>query len=120
MLQTAWETWQELDYEIEASHQRRFAQTVEDCDLIRETIVVPEILFANRRGPERRAFKRNLDVRGEVLVQAGARRLEFLCRPGMARWQEAHRAWGRTGASWKSGEAPRYLVTFELTGLGCC
>ncbi|CAK9012299.1 Uncharacterized aarF domain-containing protein kinase At1g71810 [Durusdinium trenchii] len=38
----------ELDYEIEASHQRRFAETVESCDLIRDTIVVPEILFANR------------------------------------------------------------------------
>lgn len=38
----------ELDYEIEASNQRRFAQTVEDCELIRDTIVVPEILFANR------------------------------------------------------------------------
>ena len=38
----------ELDYEIEASHQRRFADTVQDCDLISDTIVVPEILFANR------------------------------------------------------------------------
>ena len=37
----------ELDYEIEASNQRRFAQTVEDCELIRDTIAVPEILFAN-------------------------------------------------------------------------
>ncbi|CAJ1348305.1 unnamed protein product [Effrenium voratum] len=38
----------ELDYEIEAEAQRRFARTVEDCDLIRDTVAVPDILFANR------------------------------------------------------------------------
>ncbi|CAE7209901.1 unnamed protein product [Symbiodinium natans] len=39
---------QELDYEVEAANQRRFAETVEDCELIRDAVVVPEIVFANR------------------------------------------------------------------------
>ncbi|CAE7639838.1 unnamed protein product [Symbiodinium pilosum] len=39
---------QELDYEVEAENQRRFAKTVEDCELIRDAVEVPDIIFANR------------------------------------------------------------------------
>eukprot|EP00437_Effrenium_voratum_P007066 CAMPEP_0181426384 /NCGR_PEP_ID=MMETSP1110-20121109/15635_1 /TAXON_ID=174948 /ORGANISM="Symbiodinium sp., Strain CCMP421" /LENGTH=922 /DNA_ID=CAMNT_0023549577 /DNA_START=104 /DNA_END=2868 /DNA_ORIENTATION=+ len=39
---------QELDYEVEAENQRRFAKTVEDCELIKDAVAVPDIVFANR------------------------------------------------------------------------
>jgi len=37
---------EELDYESEAANQRRFAETVEGCDLIRDTVVVPEVVLS--------------------------------------------------------------------------
>lgn len=39
---------QELDYDQEAENQRRFAETVQNCDLISDTVVVPEVIFSNR------------------------------------------------------------------------
>lgn len=38
----------EMDYEAEAANQRRFAETVAGCDLIKDTIIVPEVLFCTR------------------------------------------------------------------------
>eukprot|EP00929_Paragymnodinium_shiwhaense_P067011 TRINITY_DN336_c0_g1_i1.p1 TRINITY_DN336_c0_g1~~TRINITY_DN336_c0_g1_i1.p1 ORF type:complete len:928 (+),score=301.06 TRINITY_DN336_c0_g1_i1:88-2871(+) len=42
-------TWfEELDYEKEANNQKRFAQTVEECDLISSSVVVPEVFISTR------------------------------------------------------------------------
>lgn len=38
----------ELDYEAEAANQRRFASTIEGCDLVNSTVVVPEVCLATR------------------------------------------------------------------------
>jgi len=47
-------TWfEELDYKAEAANQEKFAGTVESCELIRDSIVVPKVVMAT----------------GEVLVQ---------------------------------------------------
>lgn len=39
---------EELDYENEASNQRRFGESIANCDIIRDTVVVPEVLVSNR------------------------------------------------------------------------
>jgi len=40
-------TWfQELDYKAEAANQRKFAEMTKDCDLITNTIVVPEVVIS--------------------------------------------------------------------------
>lgn len=39
---------EELDYENEASNQRLFAQKIADCDLVRDTVAVPEVLYSSR------------------------------------------------------------------------
>lgn len=38
----------ELDYEAEAANQKRFAETIDSCDLVNETVVVPEVCLATR------------------------------------------------------------------------
>eukprot|EP00931_Biecheleriopsis_adriatica_P056053 TRINITY_DN33223_c0_g1_i1.p1 TRINITY_DN33223_c0_g1~~TRINITY_DN33223_c0_g1_i1.p1 ORF type:complete len:929 (-),score=231.58 TRINITY_DN33223_c0_g1_i1:7-2793(-) len=38
----------ELDYEAEASNQRRFATMVEGCDLIKGAVVVPEVIYSSQ------------------------------------------------------------------------
>jgi len=38
----------ELDYEKEAANQKRFAKTVKDCDLVSETVVVPDVIFSSK------------------------------------------------------------------------
>mmetsp|Transcript_81173 Transcript_81173/g.210878 ORF Transcript_81173/g.210878 Transcript_81173/m.210878 type:complete len:973 (+) Transcript_81173:131-3049(+) len=39
---------EELDYENEASNQRRFAKMTADCELIRDNVAVPEVFFSSR------------------------------------------------------------------------
>lgn len=38
---------EELDYENEADNQRKFARTIADCELVRDTVVVPEVLYSS-------------------------------------------------------------------------
>jgi len=47
LLKLAGPAWfEELDYQKEAANQRRFADTVANCDLISGNVVVPEVLVA--------------------------------------------------------------------------
>jgi len=39
---------EELDYEFEASNQKRFAELIGNCDLVSETVAVPEVIFSSR------------------------------------------------------------------------
>lgn len=39
---------EELDYENEADNQRRFASKMSSCDLVSDTVAVPEVLFSSR------------------------------------------------------------------------
>eukprot|EP00442_Polarella_glacialis_P058753 CAMPEP_0115128404 /NCGR_PEP_ID=MMETSP0227-20121206/51106_1 /TAXON_ID=89957 /ORGANISM="Polarella glacialis, Strain CCMP 1383" /LENGTH=982 /DNA_ID=CAMNT_0002532937 /DNA_START=68 /DNA_END=3016 /DNA_ORIENTATION=+ len=39
---------EELDYELEANNQRRFGDLMSNCDLVADTVVVPEVVLARR------------------------------------------------------------------------
>ncbi|CAE7571505.1 unnamed protein product [Symbiodinium microadriaticum] len=39
---------EELDYEFEADNQREFAELISKCELVEDTVVVPEVLKASR------------------------------------------------------------------------
>ncbi|CAE7701543.1 ABC1K3, partial [Symbiodinium necroappetens] len=62
---------QELDYEVEAENQRRFAKTVEDCELIKDAVAVPDIVFANRRILQEWLDGKKLTEPGAAQEQAG-------------------------------------------------
>jgi len=39
---------EELDYENEAANQRKFAASIRGCDLVKDTVVVPDVLLSTR------------------------------------------------------------------------
>jgi len=39
---------EELDYEAEAANQKKFAELISNCDLVKDTVTVPEVLFSCR------------------------------------------------------------------------
>lgn len=66
---------EELDYESEANNQRRFAESVNGCDLITGAVVVPEVLYSSQAvlvqewldGKKLNEFKDNTDQANKVV-----------------------------------------------------